>query len=145
MMPNTYRVPARSVGLGAMIRRRTPAGALVDHVIDRIELRPGDEVRIDLVDPANGWGAFLVLDGSDEVDVVDADPAMDDDDHDVVVDLPDAAELRRAYDAGEWCGECRLGVVEDPPCCTQPPEDPTPHHRRGDGLTTDELREEIEP
>lgn len=28
------------------------------------------------------------------------------------------AERARAYQAGEWCGECRFGVVEDPPCCT---------------------------
>ena len=21
---------------------------------------------------------------------------------------------------GRWCGECRYGVVEDPPCCTPP-------------------------
>ncbi|WP_159600019.1 hypothetical protein [Agromyces humi] len=32
----------------------------------------------------------------------------------------DEAERRRAYQAGEWCGECRFGVVENPPCCTLP-------------------------
>ncbi len=25
-----------------------------------------------------------------------------------------------AYREGRWCGECCYGVVEDPPCCTQP-------------------------
>lgn len=69
-----YRIPARSVGMGAVIRRRTPAGAWVDHVVDRIELRAGDEVRIDMVDPTSGWGAFLVLDGSADVDIVDGPP-----------------------------------------------------------------------
>jgi hypothetical protein len=29
------------------------------------------------------------------------------------------AERRAAYDEGRWCGECRYGVVMDPPCCTQ--------------------------
>ena len=29
------------------------------------------------------------------------------------------SEARRAYEAGEWCGECRFGVVEYPPCCEQ--------------------------
>ena len=36
---------------------------------------------------------------------------------------PDAVAARRlAYQNGAWCGECRYGVVEDPPCCTQPSE-----------------------
>lgn len=36
-------------------------------------------------------------------------------------------EKDRAYWAGEWCGECAYGVVEDPPCCTHPqPTDPHP-------------------
>jgi hypothetical protein len=30
-------------------------------------------------------------------------------------------ERQRAYDEGRWCGECRYGVVEDPPCCTPAP------------------------
>lgn len=25
---------------------------------------------------------------------------------------------RKAYAEGRWCGECRFGVVESPPCCT---------------------------
>ena len=29
-------------------------------------------------------------------------------------------QRRRAYQAGEWCGECAFGVVEEPPCCTLP-------------------------
>jgi hypothetical protein len=24
------------------------------------------------------------------------------------------------YASGAWCGECRYGVLEDPPCCTKP-------------------------
>lgn len=82
MTTATYPMPARSLGMGAIVRRRTPAGAIVDHVIDRIEHRAGDEVRIDLVDPATGWGAFLVLDGNVEVDVVIPDPGDDGDDPD---------------------------------------------------------------
>lgn len=35
-----------------------------------------------------------------------------------------AVESNRAYEAGEWCGECAFGVVEDPPCCTQPSTEP---------------------
>lgn len=75
---NTYTMPARSVGLGALVRRRTPAGATIDFVVDRVELRPGDEVRIDLVDPETGWGAFVVLRG--DADVVLVAGSGDDDD-----------------------------------------------------------------
>ncbi len=27
-------------------------------------------------------------------------------------------QMFRDYREGKWCGECRYGVVEDPPCCT---------------------------
>jgi hypothetical protein len=30
------------------------------------------------------------------------------------------AQRAAAYREGRWCGECRYGVVEDPPCCTLP-------------------------
>lgn len=32
----------------------------------------------------------------------------------------DRVAAQRDYHAGKWCGECRYGVVEDPPCCTLP-------------------------
>lgn len=32
----------------------------------------------------------------------------------------DEANAVDAYQAGTWCGECAYGVVNDPPCCTQP-------------------------
>ena len=32
-----------------------------------------------------------------------------------------SAEAAEDYAAGRWCGECRHGVVEDPPCCTPCP------------------------
>ena len=36
----------------------------------------------------------------------------------------DREARQRAYDEGRWCGECRFGVVEDPPCCTPAPVAP---------------------
>jgi hypothetical protein len=26
-------------------------------------------------------------------------------------------DAEQAYAEGRWCGECRYGVAEDPPCC----------------------------
>lgn len=34
-----------------------------------------------------------------------------------------AERRRRDYDSGRWCGECRHGVVENPPCCWRPEPD----------------------
>lgn len=42
------------------------------------------------------------------------------DPRDALASRQNAADALRAYQAGEWCGECRFGVVDDPPCCTQP-------------------------
>lgn len=50
---------------------------------------------------------------------------------------PDENEAGRAYREGRWCGECRFGVVEDPPCCTQPA---TEAARANDLALYDEIR-----
>lgn len=34
------------------------------------------------------------------------------------MDALKAEHGRSAYHAGNWCGECRFGVTENPPCCT---------------------------
>ncbi|ANJ26804.1 hypothetical protein [Agromyces aureus] len=57
-----------------------------------------------------------------EREIVDIDP-IEDDGSPSEPDEAEEAERRRAYQAGEWCGECRWGVVEDPPCCTLPEPD----------------------
>lgn len=135
----TYWMPARSLGMGAIVRRRTPAGANIDHVIDRIELRAGDEVRLDLVDPATGWGAFLVLDGNAEVEVVI--PAADVDDDVVEAEILDddtfesnglhPEDFLAAPDADprELCNESTIAG----PCARYADHDGPHYARIGDG------------